>query len=368
MVIKEQALKKIFPTTLIILALLIGNQSISFAADTTTKLSAKESKSLLSLAIKNTNFFIDSKALETTLTTAGGKYTYRLDSKGNVEISEPDNGQTYLFGFDTYTTMKNREFSTEELEIIRSLKLNEKALWAHVDIRKVAGEDPGQMQNAFKAEVLGLAHYNLTDTTLGLVEYSIIASKLVSNSKGKTLTSNWKSKESTGITTVTLDSKNIITQVRDVQTDLKSKKKSSKLYTLKSFTSVLTKPQDGYLEWGDVYMDPRYKTYVDLRTANNTFNYLFRDVVATAKLNNHLEVTKDDVMESVWGMKDSRLLAYGLAVEFNFIGTSGKSTLACGFISDDFNFASTTDPSSIKLNVSLVSCASLGYLPTPARL
>lgn len=361
-------MKKIFSTTLFILTLLIGNQSIALAADTTTKLSAKQSKSLLNIAIENTNLFIDSKALETTLTTASGKFIYRLDSKGNVEISEPDNGQTYLFGFDTYTTMKNREFTTEELEIIRSLNLNEKALWAHVDIRKVAGEDPKQMQNAFKAEVLGLAHYNLTDTTLGLVEYSIIASKLVSNAKGKTLTSNWKSKESTGLTIVTMNSKNIITQVKDVQTDLKSKKKTSKFYTLKSFTTSLAKPQDAYLEWGDVYMDPRYKTYVDLRNANNTFNYVFSDVVAVAKMNNHAEVTKDDVSESVWSMKDSRLLAYGVAVEYNFIGANGKSTVACGMLSNDFNFTTTTDPSSLKLSVSLVACATLGYLPSPARL
>lgn len=361
-------MKKIFSTTLFIITLLIGNQSIALAADTTTKLSAKQSKSLLNIAIENTNLFIDSKALETTLTTASGKFLYRLDSQGNVEITEPNNGQTYLFGFDTYTTMKNREFTTEELEIIRSLNLNEKALWAHVDIRKVAGEDPMQLQNAFKAEVLGLAHYNLTDTTLGIVEYSISASKLVANSKGKTLTSNWKSKESTGLTIVTMNTKNIITQVKEVQTDLKSKKKTSKFYTLKSYTTLLAKPQDAYLEWGDVYMDPRYKTYVDLRAANNNFNYVFSDVVAVAKMNNHVEVTKEDVMQSVWGLMDNRFLAYGLAVEFSFIGASGQSTLACGVLSDDFNFATATDSSNLKLKVSLAGCGSLGYIPSPLKL
>ena len=360
-------MKKILTGTLLVATMLLGGLANTHAA-TTSKLNTKQVKSLLNIAIKSTNTFIDSKAIESTLTLGGEKFVYRMDRSGNVQIVDPASGVTYLFGFDTYTSMKNKIFAEEELEIIRSLKLNENALWAHVDIRKVTGEDPQRMLESFKDEVLGMTHYNLTDTTLGVVEYTVTSAKLTVNSSNKIMTTTWKNRDTTGNTTITMDSKNIITQVRDVQTDIKTKAKTSKIFTLKNYTFTITKPQDNYLEWGNVYMDPRYKTYIDLRLANSTLGIVFREIVATAKMNNRSEVTTEDVFQTLSSGKHNYLKAYGLAVEYSFIGAIGAPALACGALSTKFNFASTTDPSSVLTNVTLAGCATLGYLPSPARL
>lgn len=343
---------KRFSIVTIVLSFLLVSLAIPAQASTSRVVKQSEAASVYAKAVKSTWSFVSKKPFSQTITEVyNGKTTnievLKIDSAGNAEESNTDDGSSFYIGDMMYGSTKGADYQDYQMEIIQRLGLDYKLPYASINAKEI---DP---------------MYNISRSVSDFRDSLYPDTDLITNYSAKD--TKFSLSKSVNTTTLTISSKAYNSPIGRIEARLitikivnglitstvtKYGSKSVKTKTLKLFSGTISAPSGPFLEWNKVYNDPQYNIGATKLIASYELKALVRKVLAYAAFNGNTAPTLED-----WALaiEDIDGVLYDKGIGFTVSDVKGNPIEVCGVFKVNDAVLEMSSCASLDFNISVTN-------------